>query len=135
MEKLRWLRDRMVPGLRLTQDLPENHVSEKCPKLDFQVWVQETEEYSVIRHTFFQKATTSPLVFHAQGGYGWKPMMTTLSEEQGRRFTNMDMYHTDQEILEVVKDFLQKLADSGYNHNHRVEIIRSWCRRFSRRET
>ena len=46
----------------------------------------------------------------------------------------MYRFHTDQEILEVVGDFLQKLADSDYNHNHRVEIIRSECRRFSRRE-
>ena len=36
----------------------------------------------------------------------------------------MDALHTDQEIQEVVRDFLQKLADSGYNHIHRMEIIK-----------
>ena len=31
MEKLRWIGDRLIPGLKLTIDLPENHESGKCP--------------------------------------------------------------------------------------------------------
>ena len=30
MDKVRWIGDRLVPGLKLTQDLPENHPSGKC---------------------------------------------------------------------------------------------------------
>ena len=70
LEKLRWLGDRMVPGLKLTQDLPEYHTSEKCPMLDFQVWALDIGSHSLIRNTFFEKATTSPLVFHAGSAYG-----------------------------------------------------------------
>ena len=85
----------MVPGLKLTKDIPENHASGKCPTLDFQVWAQEMETHTIIRHTTYQKATTSPLVFHASGAYGWKTNITTLAEELGRRLVNMDEYHTD----------------------------------------
>ena len=95
----------MVPGLKLTQDLPEYHTSEKCPMLDFQVWAQDIGSHSIIRHTFFQKATTSPLVFHARSAYGWKPKITTLAEELGRRLVNMDPYHTEEERSAVVEDF------------------------------
>ena len=40
--------------------------------------------HALIRHTFYQKVTTSPLVFYAQGAYGWKAKITTLAEELGR---------------------------------------------------
>ena len=70
MEKIRWIGDQLVPGLKLTQDLPENHPSGKCPMLDFQVWAQETGSHVTIRHTFYQKATTLPLVFNAGGAMG-----------------------------------------------------------------
>ena len=39
----------------------------------------------------------------------------------------MDYYHTEEEMAKVVHDFLQKLADSGYNHPHMAEILRSGC--------
>ena len=44
IEKVRWLGNQLVPGLRLTIDLPELHESKKCPMLDIQVWAQETED-------------------------------------------------------------------------------------------
>ena len=37
MEKIKWLGDRMVPGLKITTDLPEYHDTGKCPMLDFQL--------------------------------------------------------------------------------------------------
>merc|ERR1712240_961678 len=98
--------------------------------LDFQVWAEMEEggENVVLRHTFYEKATASPLVFHAGGAYGWKPKITTLAEELGRRFCNMDSLHTEEQRESIVKDFLQKLIDSGYNQEHREEIIKSGCK-------
>ena len=78
----------------------------------------------VLRHTFFEKSTASPLVFHANSAYGWKPKIMTISEELGRRLTNMDCLHTEQERSQVVSNFLQKLTDSGYKREHREEIIK-----------
>ena len=46
----------------------------------------------------------------------------------------MDLYHTEEERSAVVEDFIQKLVDSGYNLNHRQEILRSGCRKFCRRQ-
>ena len=39
MEKILWLGDRLVPGIKLTMDLPSFHDNGKCPMLDLQVWV------------------------------------------------------------------------------------------------
>ena len=77
IQKIKWLGDRMIPGLKLTCDIPELHPSGKCPMLDFQVWSEERGGAAVIRHTFYEKSTASPLVFHAGGAYSWKPKITT----------------------------------------------------------
>ena len=73
--------------------------------LDFQVWAEEIGGTAVIRHTFFEKSTASPLVFHANSAYGWKPKITTLAEELGRRFNNMVPHHTEEERTEIVQSF------------------------------
>ena len=57
-----------------------------------------------------------------------------LAEELGRRLVNMDPYHTEEERTAVVEDYLPKLADSGYNQDHRQEILRSGCKKFCMRQ-
>ena len=44
----------------------------------------------------------------------------------------MDRDHTVEEKDEVVGDFLLKMADSGYNHSARKEIITSAVRKYYR---
>ena len=45
MDKIKWIGDRMVPGIRMTRDLSEYHSSGKCPMLDFQVWAHHNQAY------------------------------------------------------------------------------------------
>ena len=101
--------------------------------LDIQVWAEKSGSHQVIRHTFYEKETASPLVFNAKSAYGWKAKITTLAEELRRRLTNMDELHSEEEKEEVVKKFIQKITDSGYQHIHRKEIIKSGCINFCRR--
>ena len=44
----------LVPGLKLTADLPEFHDSGKCPMLDLQVWIHSEGDHSRVRHSFYQ---------------------------------------------------------------------------------
>ena len=108
--------------------------------LDLQVWAEEGKESeggkegrpARIRHSFYQKDTTSPLVFHAAGAYSWRPKITTMAEEFRRRLLNMDTGHSEKDKEDVIKDFLQKMADSGYQHPTRKEIIRYAVTKFYR---
>ena len=45
---------------------------------------------------------------------------------------NMDLYHTMEERLEVLSKLTQKMADSGYNKEARIEIIKSGLKRYKR---
>ena len=44
----------------------------------------------------------------------------------------MDTGHSEKDKEDVIKDFLQKMADSGYQHPTRKEVIRSAVTKFYR---
>ena len=50
----------------------------------------------IVRHTFYEKETSSPLVFHSGSAYGIKSKITTVAEELGIRLCSMDLYHTEE---------------------------------------
>ena len=77
--------------------------------LDLKVWKETAGDGNIlIRHTFYEKEVTSPLVFHAKGAYTWRSKLVTLAEEVTRRLRNMDRVHERTEILEVLKRFSKK---------------------------
>ena len=95
--------------------------------LDLAVWADNTGREGVarIRHTFFEKAVASPTVFHSRAAYNWQAKIVTLSEELRRRYRNTDRLHTREEVVEIVGEFLTKMATSGYGESTRMEVIRS----------
>ena len=66
-----------VKGLKFTVDSQEKNPDGKCPMLDLKVWKEQTEEGVTIRHTFFEKDVSSPLVFHAKGAHTWRSKLVT----------------------------------------------------------
>ena len=63
MDLILWIGNRQIPGIKLTKDLSQYHQTGKFPLLDLQVWSQPSRDGShcVIRHSFYQKGTSSPL--------------------------------------------------------------------------
>ena len=121
--------DRIIPGLTFTTDLPEDNPDGRCPMLDLKVWTESVDRQCVIRHTFFEKEISAPLVFHAKAAHSWRTKIVVLSEELRRRLRNTDRWHTLSERREIVGRFLQKLADSGYDPGMREEVIKSAVRK------
>ena len=82
MELIRQVGNTLVPCLKLTIDLPEFHTDGKCPMQDIQVWKENTREgFWIVRHSFYQNPTMSPLVFHSGGAYTWRTKIVTLAKE------------------------------------------------------
>ena len=66
MKLIREAADSIIPWLKFTTDLPEDHASKKVPMLDLQVWIIPEEERSIGREMkgdllcwkFYEKPTT-----------------------------------------------------------------------------
>ena len=116
--------NKLVSGLKFTIDSQKKNKDNKCPMLDLEVWKEvRNEGCAVIRHTFYEKDVTLPLVIHTKGAHTWRSKLVTLGEEVRRRLRNMDAIHSNTQILEILRVFLQKLVDSGYDLTSRQEII------------
>ena len=58
-----------------------------------------------------------------------------MLEEFRRRLLPIDYKHTVKKRKVVIKNFLQKMADSRYQHSKRKEIIKSAVVKYYREET
>ena len=129
MKLVQELANSITPGIKFTTDLPSANATGKAPMLDTAVWVEPGDKQSgtgdVIRYTFYEKPATAPLVFHARGAHPWRTKLQTLALEVDRRMCNMDRLATTDDRNEVLKTFIRKLKDSGYDHPTRVEILTS----------
>ena len=75
---------------------------------------------------------SAPLVFHAKASHSWKTKIVVLAEELRRRLRNADSRHTLKDLLVIVRTFLQKMADSGYDPGTRSEVVRLAVRKHYR---
>ena len=94
--------------------------------LDIEVWTEREGDWSKIRHSFYEKPTTLPMVFHAKGAFEWRSKIVTMSEELRRRLRNSDKRHTVPELVEIVR----KMSDSGYDPGARAEVLKPALRKF-----
>ena len=134
MRLLQEMANYLVPGITFTVDLPANYTCGKVPMLDTQVWTEPGPQGrgTRIRHTYFEKKVTSPLVFHNRGACSTKQKFIILAEETKRRLYNQDRYHTTQDRLVDLKVLIQKLIDSGYGKDGRKEILTAGIKRYYR---
>lgn len=66
-----------------------------------------------MRHTDYEKPSTSPLVFHGRGACSTRQKIVILAEKAKRRLLNTDHSHTMEEKLKILEGFSSKLIDSS----------------------
>ena len=84
---------RIIPGIIFTVDLPSRNKSGRVPMLDLCVWKEEITKEGMkgtrIRHSYYEKPSTSPTVFHGRGATSTRSKIVTLAEEVKRRLANI----------------------------------------------
>ena len=81
VERIREMASQLVDSRVFTVDLPSRHSNKKVPMLDISVWLEEIEGRGpTIRHSYYEKETTSPLVFHGRGACSSRQKIVTLAE-------------------------------------------------------
>ena len=132
MGLMREMASTLVQGICFTVDLPARYTEGKVPMLDLQVWTERRNQGMVIRHTFYEKQVTSPLVFHNRGACPTKQKVIILAEEVKRRLYNQDKDHRVKDRLRDLTTFTQKMIDSGYGKDLRREILKAGIKRYFR---
>ena len=90
MARVQEMANRVVKDIIFTVDLPERHLSKQVPMLDVAVWVETDQGGNpTVRHTYYEKPSTSPLVFHGRGACSVRQKIVVMAEEGKRRLLNM----------------------------------------------
>ena len=77
-----------------------------------------------IRYSFYEDGISAPTVFNLKSVYTWKLKLITFSKEMRRRLSNIDETHTEEEVVEIAKKFIQKMLDLGYEEVTRMEVLK-----------
>ena len=127
----------ITKGIKFTVDLPRDNPDGKSPMLDSAVWVErgtsEPGKGDRVRYTYYEKETSSPLVFHAHGAHTWRIKITTLANDTMRHMSNTDRFATVEERVAILEKFTTKMVDSGYDSKTRKEILQAGLKDYYRK--
>ena len=79
-----------------------------------------------MRHSYDQKPMKTPLVLMARSAMGYQQKLQIQSNEMTRRLNNvMQGMISQEEINEIIEQYITELNSSGYSRREAQEIVMS----------
>ena len=106
--------------LKMTVDTEDEHENGKVPMLDVEVW---WEGKNNIKHQFYEKDIASNRVIMAKSAMSKTTKIASLSQEVVRRMANTGRNVREQNRVDILNKFMEKMRRSGYREKTREEIL------------
>jgi hypothetical protein len=127
----------MKPMIKLVEDVPTNHESNKIPILDLEVWVEKVKVGNKdedvrpqIKHKFYKKPMASDVTLNAKSAYPEVATRATLTEETLRRLRNNSPEDDLKSKCEHITKWAISLKRGGHVESFRVNMIAKALRRY-----
>ena len=121
--------DEIHESIKLTTDVPSNHDDNKVPILDLKCWIAEvntnTGTANMILHEHYIKDVSSKMVLHRDAAMSISNKRTILTQECLRIILNCNTNVGWEKIAEHLTFFMARMQASGYDHQFRLEILKS----------
>ena len=115
-------------NLNFTVEIEEDFSNMRLPTLDFNLFVHNDCE---IRHSFFEKPCNTPYVVMERSAMGEQAKHSILAQDLIRRLSNVGEALFEEEKLQVINAYTEKLKVSGYNRKQTREIVISGLRGYN----
>ena len=113
----------------MTTDVPSNHDDSKVPILDLKCWIAEvntnTGTANMIHHEQYIKEVSSKMVLHREAAMSINNKRIILTQECLRIIVNCNTNIGWKKITEHLTFFMSSMKASGYDHQFRLEILKS----------
>ena len=120
--------------LRFTTEAPEDFNKNRLPTLDFALWMVD----GILFHSYFEKSMKSQYTVMQRTAMSEHQKMSILSNELVRRLSNIHREVVEEEIQEVIEQYVAQLKNSGYSRKQGKESVVcgvvGWRRKLERRE-
>ena len=113
----------LTPDLRFTVELPSDFSSGRIPTLDTEWWISREGNSQKLLYSFFRKPMASPYCTLESSAWAWNNKASSLSQEVIRRMTNVSEDLPLEERLEVLREFIDLLTNSGYSRSQSRLIL------------
>ena len=105
--------------IRMEEDYPSNHPSNKLPILDLEVWV----EGNTILHQFYKKPVSSKFVVMAQSAFPDNKKRAVLVEEAMRRLRNNSPELPAGWKAKFLTELAMEMQNSGHRESFRAMVL------------
>ena len=121
--------DEIHESIKLVTDVPSNHDDRKVPILDLKCWIAEvktnTGTSNMILHEHYVKEVSSKMVLHREAAMSISNKRIILTQECLRIILNCNTHIGWKKIAEHLTFFMSRMQASGYDHQFRLEILKS----------
>ena len=105
--------------IRMEEDVPSNHPSNKLPILDLEVWV----EGNTILHQCYKKPVSSKFVVMAQSAFPDSKKRSVLLEEGVRRLRNNSPQLPAGWKAQFLTELALEMQNSGHKESFRISVL------------
>ena len=124
MKEIKKIANTIVQMIQVEEDCPSLHEDNKLPILDLKVWIEEKEKH-MIMYEYYRKPIANPLLILQKSAMPDKIKRTVLTQEAIRILRNCSKELVWDRKAELLSHFTERMRDSGYNQQFRLEIITS----------
>ena len=103
-------------------DTPSFHDNNRLPVLDLNIWLDDKDDFTPIKHTFYQKEMTNKKVVLASSATPLNMKKAILTEEGLRRLKSCSPSLPWSHKVEVMTEYNWWLMVSGHSETFRIEI-------------
>ena len=129
MKEIRKIANTIVQMIQVEEDCPSLHEDGKLPILDLKVWIGEEHQ---VMYEYYRKPISNPLLLLQRSAMPDKMKRTVLTQEAIRILRNCSKELAWDRKAELLSQFTERMKDSGYNQQFRLEIITSAIKGFER---
>ena len=130
--------DSIHPMIQLEEDYPSQHPDGKIPILDLKVWVREEEHQEdrerkvELFYHYYRKPMSNWLLIPANSALSAATKRTALTQYGLRILRNSKPEIGWQQRADMLSVFMERMRDSGYGEQYRLETIQSILRGWDR---
>ena len=136
METIQKVANEIHPSISVTIDFPTNHVNNKMPVLDLELWIGMVEVDGSMKHqilfSHYMKPMANKYLINNRSALSATMKNKVLVADLVRIMRNVSLQCPESERQKHIQHFIKRMQFSGYHQRERVKVYNEAKRRFEK---
>ena len=136
METIQKIANEINPSISVTIDFPTNHVNNRMPVLDLELWIEMVEVNGSMKHqimfSHYMKPMANKYLINNRSALSATTKNNVLVADLVRIMRNVSLQCPESERQKHIQHFIKRMQFSGYHQRERVKVYNKAKRRFEK---